>query len=381
MRIYRIARVRNEKELLERLGVRDGGISIISRKMETIWIYIGDLPTPAANILKQDALSVGAELAVPGGTVVCESEKVDAVLIGDRRRLETLARKERAQPFGLRELGRRLSAMLKDREYPIHIMGVLNANDDSFYSGSRFMGDDASRRIVSMIEEGADIVDIGGVSSRPGSKPVGVDEEMSRVRPLIDRIYGDSLYEKALFSIDSYTPEVVEYALKRGFGIVNDITGASDDRIVSLTAEYGARICIMHMKGTPETMQKNPVYDDIMDEVDRFFEERIEKCEKAGIERENIILDTGIGFGKSLEHNLTLIRNQRHFQHFGCRLLIGASRKSMIDHISPTPVEERLPGTLAIHLKAVEEGASIVRCHDVAEHKQALAVHQRLVSI
>ena len=130
----------------------------------------------------------------------------------------------------------------------------------------------------------------------------------------------------------------------------------------------------MHMQGTPQTMQKNPTYEDVMVEVSEFFEERIAKCEALGLERENIILDVGIGFGKTLEHNLTLIRNMEHFRSFGCEVLIGASRKSMIDMITPTPVEERLPGTLAIHLKAIENGASIVRCHDVAEHVQAVRV-------
>jgi len=130
----------------------------------------------------------------------------------------------------------------------------------------------------------------------------------------------------------------------------------------------------MHMQGTPQTMQNNPHYDDVMVEVSDFFEERIKKCEALGLSRENIILDVGIGFGKSLEHNLTLIKNMRHFKKFGCEVLVGASRKSMIDKIVPTPTEERLAGTLVIHIKAVENGASIVRCHDVKEHKQALAV-------
>ncbi len=171
---------------------------------------------------------------------------------------------------------------------------------------------------------------------------------------------------------------MVAYALQSGFGIVNDITGAADERLVALVVEYGAKYCIMHMQGTPQTMQQNPQYEDVTAEVSAFFEERIAVCEAAGMKREDIILDVGIGFGKTLEHNLTLLKNLRHFTHFGCEVLIGASRKSMIDKIIPTPVEERLPGTLAIHLKAVENGASIVRCHDVREHKQALAVWEAL---
>jgi len=130
----------------------------------------------------------------------------------------------------------------------------------------------------------------------------------------------------------------------------------------------------MHMQGTPQTMQKDPVYDDVMVEVSDFFEERIAKCEKLGLSRENIILDVGIGFGKTLEHNITLIKNLNHFKNFGCEVVIGASRKSMIDKIISSSTDERLPGTLAIHLKAADNGANIIRCHDVGEHKQAFAV-------
>jgi dihydropteroate synthase len=162
--------------------------------------------------------------------------------------------------------------------------------------------------------------------------------------------------------------------LKSGFNIINDITGASNDRIIELAIKYGAKLSIMHMQGTPQTMQKNPFYSDVMIEVSDFFEERVKKATSLGLKRENIILDVGIGFGKSLEHNLILIRNMIHFKKFGCQILIGASRKSMIDKIIPTPTEERLSGTLAIHLKAVDNGANIIRCHDVKEHVQAFKV-------
>jgi len=208
------------------------------------------------------------------------------------------------------------------------------------------------------------------------SEPV----ELERIKPVCDAIAEAKLYEKVTFSIDSYTPSVVAYALESGFGLVNDISGASDEVLIELAVGFGAKYCIMHMQGTPQTMQKDPQYEDVMVEVDAFFAERIAKCEALGMKRENIILDVGIGFGKSLEHNLTLLKNLEHFGHFGCEVLIGASRKSMIDKIITTPTEERLPGTLALHLKAVENGASIVRCHDVREHKQALAVLKALHS-
>jgi dihydropteroate synthase len=257
-------------------------------------------------------------------------------------------------------------------------MGVLNANEDSFYSGSRFHASDAIARIKQMREEGADIIDIGAVSSRPGADPVSVAVELSRIQPICDAIQAEKLHEQILFSIDSHTPEVVSYALESGFGLVNDITGAADDTIIKLAKLHHAKLCIMHMQGTPQTMQQNPSYGDIMLEVSQFFEERIAHCERLGLSREQLILDVGIGFGKTLQHNLTLIQNLQHFQQFGCELLIGASRKSMINHIISTPTEQRLPGTLAIHLKALAHGAHIIRCHDVAEHRQAIAVHMAL---
>jgi len=378
MQLYRLGNIADKKAVLKALGVESGGIAIMAKKMELLIFYIKDLRTPAANILKQDALSIGAELAVPGGVITCEKPTYDCILIGTRKHMEILSRKELAQPFGLKSLAQQLGEMLRQADYPTRIMGVLNANDDSFFSGSRFQGKEAIKRIETMIEEGADIIDIGAVSSRPGAEPVDAKVELTRIKPICDAIADAKLYEQVCFSIDSYTPSVVAYALEHGFGLVNDITGASDKELAQLACKYGAKYCIMHMQGTPKTMQKAPHYEDVTAEVSAFFEERIAVCEAAGLKREDIILDVGIGFGKTLEHNLTLLKNLRHFTRFGCEVLIGASRKSMIDKIIPTPVEERLSGTLAIHLKAVENGASIVRCHDVREHKQALAVWEAL---
>ncbi len=374
MKIYQLGHITDKKAALKALNVESGGISIMAKKMELLHFFIKDLKTPAANILKQDALSIGAELAVPGGVILCEKPTYDCILMGTRKHMELLSKKELAQPFGLKTIAMELKKFLAVKTYPTQIMGVINANDDSFFSGSRFKAEDAIKQIKEMIESGADIIDVGAVSSRPGADEVSVEEELARIKPVCDIIKAEKLYKKATFSVDSYTPDVVAYALDSGFTIINDITGASDDAIIDLAVKYDARLCIMHMKGIPKTMQKAPNYDDIMVEVSDFFEARIAKCEGLGLVRENIILDVGIGFGKTLEHNLTLIKNMAHFKIFGCEVLVGASRKSMINKISTSTTEERLPGTLAIHLKAVENGASIVRCHDVAEHQQALAV-------
>ena len=378
MKLYQIAKPKDLSKYLKDLGVEGGGIKIMSKKGELFFIKIKELKTPAANILKQDALSVGADLAVPGGVILCEKPYYDCLLIGTKRQLEYLARKELAQPFGLKQLAKEIKELLNPKKFDLKIMGVINANSDSFYSGSRFQGSQAIKQIEQMINDGAKIIDIGAVSSRPGSKAVSAEEELKRVKDILNIIKEQKLYEKAIFSIDSYTPKVVEYALNCGFKIVNDITGAKDIELIKLTKQYSAKICIMHMQGTPETMQINPHYEDVVYEVDQFFAKQIKKCEEFGLSKDDIILDVGIGFGKSLEHNLELLKAHQHFTHFGCELLIGASRKSLIDKITPTPTQERLPGTLIIHTKAVERGASIVRCHDVKEHYQAFKVWERL---
>jgi len=379
MQLYQLGNITDKKAALKTLGVESGGVSIMAKKMELFYFFIKDLKTPAANILKQDALSIGADLAVPGGVILCEKPAYNCILIGTKKHMEILSRKELAQPFGLKTLAHELKKFLSLKRFPVQIMGVINANDDSFFEGSRFVAEDAIIQIEKMMHDGANIIDVGAVSSRPGADAVSEMEELKRIKPICDLIKEKNLNEKVIFSIDSTTPSVVEYALNSGFTIVNDISGASDETIINLAVTYNTKLCIMHMHGTPQTMQKDPVYDNVMVEVSNFFEERIAKCEALGLSKENIILDVGIGFGKTLEHNLTLIKNLTHFTHFGCEVLIGASRKSMIDKIISSTTEERLPGTLAIHLKAVENGASIVRCHDVAEHKQALAVLNALI--
>lgn len=265
------------------------------------------------------------------------------------------------------------------KKHDTKIMGVINANEDSFFTNSRFQGSNAICKIEQMIEDKACIIDIGGVSSRPGSIAVSAKEELNRVQPIIDLIYEQKLYEKVKFSLDSYAPEVLEYALDRGFKIVNDITGLSNDKVCEIAAKYKAQVVIMHMQKNPENMQKNPQYENVILDIDDFFEKRIQKAKSFGIE--DIVLDVGIGFGKTLEHNLLLLKNLEHFKHFSYEILIGASRKSMIDKIVPSSIQQRLPGTLAIHLKAIENGASIIRCHDVKEHFQAIKVQEAINNI
>jgi len=365
------------KSYLKELGVDSGGVEILASKAQHYLIYIKNLHVGGANILKQDALSVGADLAVPRGTVIAAVEYVDCILIASKRQLQILAKKELSQPFGLKELAKKLSDILKTKKtHHVEIMGVINANDDSFFDGSRFKDKDAIEKILQMVNDGADVIDIGGVSSRPNAPVVSVEDELERVKHILDTVRQQKLYETVKFSIDSYEPKVINHAMACGFEIVNDITGLQNDEVCKICAEHGATAIIMHMQGTPQTMQANPRYDDVLDDVYTFFENRVLKAESFGVK--DIILDVGIGFGKTLDDNLTLIKHLEHFLTLDKPLLVGASRKSMIDKIHSSSVDERLAGSIALHLEAVRNGSSYLRVHDVKEHVQALKVYKAL---
>ena len=377
MKVEKLSNSVNTKMLLTNLGVDAGGIEILSSKMKHHIIHIKDLHVGAANILKQDALSIGADLAVPRGTVIATTKTVDCILIASQKQLQILSKKELAQPFGLKEVANKLKDISKIKMPKItEIMGVVNANEDSFFNGSRFQGSEAISTIEKMIQDGANIIDIGGVSSRPNAPKVSIEDELSRIKPILDAIKQNKLYDKARFSIDSFEPEVISYALESGFNIVNDITGLENDEVCKLCAEYDATAVIMHMQGTPQTMQESPTYSGVLNDVYEFLNQRVLKAESFGVK--DIVVDVGIGFGKTLEHNLELVKNLENFLTLDRAILVGASRKSMIDSIYPSSVEDRLPGTLSIHLEAVRNGASILRVHDVKEHAQALRVQEAL---
>jgi dihydropteroate synthase len=380
MQVHKLSSSIDIKKYLKNLGVDGGGVSILSSKSEIHLIEIKNLKVGGANILKQDALSIGADLAVPKGTVTAKEPFVNCLLIATTSQLIKLAKKELAQPFGLKDIALYLQEILEIKKIKnVELMGVINANNDSFFADSRFQNEDAIVSIKKMINDGASIIDIGGVSSAPNSSFVDVEIELQRIKPICDLIKKEKLYEKVDFSIDSYEPKVIEYALKSGFKIVNDITGLENDEVCKIIAKYNAKVVIMHMQGTPKTMQDNPTYKNILDEVYEFFEKRIQKAKSYNIQ--DLVLDVGIGFGKTLEHNLMLIKNLETFKTLNYPLLVGASRKSMIDKISSSKVSQRLSGTLTLHNEAVKNGASILRVHDVFEHAQALRVLKALENI
>ena len=254
------------------------------------------------------------------------------------------------------------------------LMGILNVTPDSFYDGGRFSSLEAAlNRTRQLIEEGADIVDVGGESTRPGAEPVPENVEMERVVPVIREIRRE--FPDVPISIDTYKSRVAEAAIKVGADIVNDISGLGfDDRMADVVAEHGTYVVIMHIKGTPRDMQKNPVYSDVIAEIKGFFRERIEMAIGKGIPEDRIILDPGIGFGKKLHHNLRILNEIEEFKkEFGLPILVGASRKSMIGMVlGDIPPEQRLDGTLAISTYCAMKSVDIIRVHDVRPNLMAV---------
>ncbi len=251
------------------------------------------------------------------------------------------------------------------------IMGILNLTPDSFYDGGKyFCLSEAEKRAFQIEEEGADIIDIGGVSTRPGSQPPSEEEEIQRVIPLIGKIIKKV---NIPVSIDTYRAKVAQKALDLGVSIVNDVTALSGDKkMAEIVAEYNVPVVLMHMKGEPRTMQENPYYEDVIEEIIQFFEERIGFSVAAGIEGKNILIDPGIGFGKRLEDNLEIIRELKRFKSLGKAIVLGVSRKSFIGKVLDLPMEERLLGTAASVATAIINGADILRVHDVAEMSQVV---------
>ncbi len=255
-------------------------------------------------------------------------------------------------------------------------MGIVNVTPDSFSDGGRYL--DAGAAIAhgeELVGDGADILDIGGESTRPGAEPVGAEEELRRVAPVVAGLAGT-----ATLSIDTSKAAVAEAAIEAGAEIVNDVTALrGDPGMAALCAERGVGVVLMHMPGSPRTMQDDPRYGDVVDEVKEFLAERVEAAVAAGIAEDKIWLDPGIGFGKTPEHNLELLRRLGELRELGRALVIGTSRKSFIGAVDGSAVEDRIGGTIASSILAVVEGADVLRIHDVAEMSQAVRVAQAVL--
>ena len=254
------------------------------------------------------------------------------------------------------------------------IMGILNITPDSFSDGGVFMQPQkAVDHAAAMAEQGANIIDIGGESTRPGAQAVAMQQELDRVLPVLEAL---SPNLDIPISIDTSKPEVMRAARAAGAGFINDVYALREDGALHAAAETGLPVCLMHMQGEPRTMQQHPQYGDVVVEVRKFLQQRIQAAEAAGISRDKIIVDPGFGFGKTLEHNLELLRNLSSFKSFDVPILAGLSRKSMIGMALGLPVEQRLNASIALALIAVSQGARIVRVHDVRETAEALRMYE-----
>lgn len=262
---------------------------------------------------------------------------------------------------------------------PTLVMGVVNVTPDSFFDGGQFLeANKAVAHALELVAQGADLLDIGGESTRPGATPVSEAEELRRVLPVIEQLAGRV---NVPLSIDTMKPGVARAALAAGASLVNDVAAnREDDAMGRVVAESGAGYVVMHMQGTPQTMQANPTYEDLLGEVERFFAERLRRLNACGVAADQVVLDVGIGFGKTPDQNLQLLAGLRGFTRLQRPLLLGVSRKSFIGKLLGAEVTERLAASLACACLAVREGAAIIRTHDVAETVQAVRMTEAVVA-
>lgn len=377
-------------QALAGIGCSPEAAEYFAARREMLQIYVTGVPSPAASVIKQEMLSRGGDAAVHAKVIVCGTEKSDVLIFGTAKQLGFLADKLEMMPWWrLPELAaelRLLTAHTSPRKVKTPcgaelafgsgtlLMGIINLTDDSFFSGSR-CGDDIQktvRRAVQMAEDGADILDIGAESTRPGADRVPEEEEVSRLSAAVRAIRKE--LPKMPLSADTTRSAAARAALAEGADIINDISGLQlDENIASAAAEYRALLCVMHMKGTARDMQKQCVYENLLSEICSFLRGAAETAQEAGVEKEKIIIDPGIGFAKNYSQNLMLLRHCESFRALGYPLLIGASRKSVIGTATNTASpSDRLAGTVALTALCAAAGVDIIRVHDVKENKEAI---------
>jgi len=385
--------INDVEEKMQKIGVSKDGIEIMKKKGKFYAIKLENLPLKGALLLKQEALAAGMECSLPWCAATLKCEKVPAILFGTQRQFEILIEKMKMQPFKGKDMAEEILKTLRNYEKdeflisardfkikvpPVRLMGILNVTPDSFSDGGKYFSVDAAvSRARRMVEEGADIIDIGGESSRPFSSPISEEEELHRVIPVLENL--DDL--KIPISVDTYKPRVAEEALKRGASIINDIFALRKDGMAEVIRDYDAAVVIMHMKGEPKNMQVNPIYENTVSEIIRFLRERINFAKSKGIEEDKIIIDPGIGFGKRVEDNLVILKDLNSFRSLGYPILIGTSRKSFIGKILDVDSDQRLEGTIATNIIAIMNGAGILRVHDVKEHLRAIKIAEEIMKV
>ena len=382
-------------DILKRMDVDPYGIEAMLPKMVNMNIHIQGLPCKVANIIKQEMLAIGGDAAVARGAVACSIEKTDLILIGTLKQIRRFIEKISFQPFGLKLFAESLDTLLDNllaehwtlktsRQKMIlgdrtRIMGILNVTPDSFSDGGRF---DSPEKAVEcgfqLVEDGADILDIGGESTRPGAKPVSPEEELRRTIPVIQGLSGKI---NVPISIDTTKAVIAREAVAAGAEIINDISAMRfDEQMPAVIASSGAAVVFMHMRGVPQTMQKGDLhYALLQGEMIDFFRERLNTALLAGILPEQVIIDPGIGFGKTRSDNLKLLKYLPEFNVLGRPILTGPSRKSFLGQEEHGGTVDRLEETAAAVTAAIMNGSQVVRVHDVKAMKRVVAIADAIV--
>jgi dihydropteroate synthase len=393
--VIKIKNLEEAAAIFKKIGVDPYGIDAMASKTININILLEDQPCKIANIIKQEMLSVGGDAAVARGSVSCSVPVSNILIMGTLKQISELVKKIDKQPFGLNLIARNILKILKNisqNEYVLKtfrreinlgkktlIMGILNVTPDSFSDGGLYCSQQkAVERGLQMVDEGADIIDIGGESTRPGAESIEASVELKRVLPVIESLVKQV---KIPISIDTTKAKVAKLALASGAEIVNDISALHGDKKMAKTiSDEGAAVILMHMRGNPRNMQKgNLVYNNLMGEVTDYLEKSSEKALKAGIEKDCLVIDPGIGFGKTPEDNYKIIKNLSQLKELGMPVMIGTSRKSFIGKVTGGEPEQRLEGTAATVAAAIMNGCHIVRVHDVAAMKKVAAVTDAIV--
>lgn len=390
MRIIKTDDTRYIKAIMQDIGADKVGIRIMAPKSILYLIKLRNLACFGANILKQQVLSLGGDVCLSRDAITQKARLTDCLIMATAAQFHHLVYKLKEQPFGLNRIADEISLGLVNYQSQTKkspkIMGIVNLTPDSFSGDGLYAScvlrhtsyvDKIIEFVEKMVKDGADIIDVGGESSRPGAKPVSISEELARTIPVI-KVLAKKV--KVRISIDTYKPEVARQALDNGASIVNDITGLRNSEMLKVLAKAHCDVVIMHMKGKPRTMQNNPQYKSLMDEIIEYLKLSIEKALDYGIAKEKIIVDPGIGFGKTLAHNLEILRSLRELKVLGCPILVGPSRKSFIGNILNLPAQDRLNGTLASVVVAVMNGADIVRVHDVKPVAQTLKITEAILN-
>jgi len=397
IRLLKIDSIDKAKAELEKIGVESVAVQLMEGKGTCYAIKVNGCKFYHANILKQESLAAGVDCAVHKDTITARVETSDCLVMGDLKRLYRLADRLKVQNFlFLRQLSEEIKTALDNAVYgkfvfkfkrhrvvlkdKFMIMGVLNVTPDSFSDGGEYLNTDvALKRVEKMLDEGADIIDVGGESTRPFSYSVSVDEELNRVLPVVEAIKKN--FPDAFVSVDTYKFKVANEVLDRGVEIINDISGLGfDDKLIETLSKSDCGIVEMHIKGTPKDMQKNPEYSDLIGEINSKFEEILQKLQKRGIEKERVILDPGIGFGKGLEHNLEILNSIEAFKIWGRPILVGTSRKSFIGGVlNIKNPKDRLFGTVSSNIVAYLRGARLFRVHDIKPHVEALRIAEAIL--